>query len=370
MLLLGIVIGIVIGILVGAVATYLGLASQLAERSKQIECLQRDARDMELAFADRLQGQVPGGREDEVKHLTNQRVSGIAEIAKLKGELAEAQAEVILAREAALRHPGSVLGASPAASIPLNGPKTTPPPKPTPPTDAQTPSSPSGRILDPWGEASEEVQFEDDKFEDDKFEDDRPIGSSESRSLAVPVEAVGVVEVDAEAAAAVPEVSVERLDAEEISEPEPLEPEPLEPERPEPERPEPELLEAEPLEPDLADAELSTTKAEAIALCTTAATETSPGAVRQLLQSLGQLSTDADPDLRREAIAALGKLRTPRALPFLRQALQDPDVTVATAASEAIASFRGYQPKLTQKTGRKLLRKKKNLKRIAQRRMH
>ncbi|NJR68654.1 MAG: HEAT repeat domain-containing protein [Synechococcales cyanobacterium CRU_2_2] len=334
MLLLGIVIGIVIGILVGAVATYLGLASQLAERSKQIECLQRDARDMELAFADRLQGQVPGGREDEVKHLTNQRVSGIAEIAKLKGELAEAQAEVILAREAALRHPGSVLGASPAASIPLNGPKTTPPPKPTPPTDAQTPSSPSGRILDPWGEASEEVQFEDDKFKDDKFEDDRPIGSSEPQSRAVPVEAVEIVEVDAEAAAAVPEVSVERLDAEEISEPEPLEPE---------------LLEPELLEPNLADAELSTTKAEAIALYTTATTETSPGAVRQLLQSLGQLSTNADPDLRREAIAALGKLRTPRALPFLRQALQDPDVTVATAASEAIASFRGYQPKLTQK---------------------
>ncbi|NJM58517.1 MAG: HEAT repeat domain-containing protein [Synechococcales cyanobacterium RU_4_20] len=55
--------------------------------------------------------------------------------------------------------------------------------------------------------------------------------------------------------------------------------------------------------------------------------------------------------MRREAIAALGKLRTPRALPFLRQALQDPDVTVATAASEAIASFRGYQPKLTQKNG-------------------
>ncbi|NJM58516.1 MAG: hypothetical protein HC857_15355 [Synechococcales cyanobacterium RU_4_20] len=261
MLLLGIVIGIVIGILVGAVATYLGLASQLAERSKQIECLQRDARDMELAFADRLQGQVPGGREDEVKHLTNQRVSGIAEIAKLKGELAEAQAEVILAREAALRHPGSVLGASPAASIPLNGPKTTPPPKPTPPTDAQTPSSPSGRILDPWGEASEEVQFEDDKFKDDKFEDDRPIGSSEPQSRAVPVEAVEIVEVDAEAAAAVPEVSVERLDAEEISEPEPLEPE---------------LLEPELLEPNLADAELSTTKAEAIA-------STQPQPLRPLL---------------------------------------------------------------------------------------
>ncbi len=114
-------VGIIIGILLGAGVTYFLLASRLAEQSNQIASLTRQSQDMELAFSDRLQdaGQGDVGSGSEIRRLQSQRASAISEIANLKGQLAEAQAEAVLAKEEALRPLGTPLGASPAASIPL-----------------------------------------------------------------------------------------------------------------------------------------------------------------------------------------------------------------------------------------------------------
>ncbi|MEB3272774.1 MAG: HEAT repeat domain-containing protein [Prochlorothrix sp.] len=65
-----------------------------------------------------------------------------------------------------------------------------------------------------------------------------------------------------------------------------------------------------------------------------------PAVALQHLPWLGQLSRDLNPGVRYAAIVGLGKLQSPKVLPFLRQGLRDSDVAVVKAASSAIDRFR------------------------------
>lgn len=107
---------------------------------------------------------------------------------------------------------------------------------------------------------------------------------------------------------------------------------------------------------------LSETLENAIALNTAAATA-SPEDARHMLQPLGLLTRDSEAAVRREAMEALGKLRSPQALPYLRQGLRDSDPAVAQAASDAIAPFQGYRAKAARPISRKTKRTKRSRRR-------
>ncbi|ASC73821.1 hypothetical protein XM38_047940 [Halomicronema hongdechloris C2206] len=62
---------------------------------------------------------------------------------------------------------------------------------------------------------------------------------------------------------------------------------------------------------------------------------------QQCLPLLKRLSRDPDPQVRRVTVEALGRLRSRRALPWLRRALQDANADVVQAAHAAISQFKG-----------------------------
>lgn len=64
--------------------------------------------------------------------------------------------------------------------------------------------------------------------------------------------------------------------------------------------------------------------------------------VLQLIPYLAELSRDAVPEVRQNAILALGQIQSPKVLPFLRRALKDTDLDVVKAASVAIKQINIY----------------------------
>jgi HEAT repeat protein len=70
---------------------------------------------------------------------------------------------------------------------------------------------------------------------------------------------------------------------------------------------------------------------------------------QQAISGLGQLSRDTDPSVRQAAAIALGKIKSEKVIPYLKQALRDFDSDVVKSASEALSQFKGYpvnsQPK-------------------------
>ena len=64
----------------------------------------------------------------------------------------------------------------------------------------------------------------------------------------------------------------------------------------------------------------------------------------QAVELLGELSLDLDATVRRAAVAAIGRIPSTEAIPYLERALRDSDSDVVGAASEAIARYKFYPP--------------------------
>lgn len=62
----------------------------------------------------------------------------------------------------------------------------------------------------------------------------------------------------------------------------------------------------------------------------------------QALQALGSLTLDLDASVRAAAVAALGRIPSAEAIPYLERALRDSDLAVVAAASEAISRYKFY----------------------------
>lgn len=68
------------------------------------------------------------------------------------------------------------------------------------------------------------------------------------------------------------------------------------------------------------------------------ASDTTAESPAEDIPSLGRMAlTDADPDRRVEAITSLSDTGDPEAVPYLRQALSDPDASVRLAVLESLA---------------------------------
>ncbi len=343
-------VGILLGVLLGAGGAYWGLMNRLKEEARRADGLERQLADMEQAFQNRVQDEIQRQQSKltaDLAHLKNQRSASVTEIGDLKSQLAEAKAKISLAKDAS----ASQRSGAPAAAIPLTEAiVTAPPPEPIPV------APPVGYVADPWGEAEAAGEAAG------------PPGESGQTTPKA-------VEEDAEA---------EELPEPELVEPELVEPELVGAELAEPELPEPENIDHEiepefinPSEPETpiaaapiapddrlvpSPAEFSAaTRLNSVLAMKDAARNSSPLETRRLLKPLGQFARDPDPAVRRQAIEALGQLRSVKALPFLRQGLRDADMDVVQAATEAIAPFKGRRVKpLQNRLKSKQPKKKKN----------
>jgi hypothetical protein len=74
--------------------------------------------------------------------------------------------------------------------------------------------------------------------------------------------------------------------------------------------------------------------------------------VQQAIPTLGKLSRDVEPMIRHAALVALANIPSEQVLPFLEQALRDPDGRVVKVASEAIAKYKFYAIPLSGKAAK------------------
>ncbi|WP_204104508.1 MULTISPECIES: HEAT repeat domain-containing protein [Spirulina sp. CCY15215] len=68
--------------------------------------------------------------------------------------------------------------------------------------------------------------------------------------------------------------------------------------------------------------------------------------IEQAIPILGKLSQDTEPSVRLAAVTALAKVNSQEVVTYLRRTLNDADSNVMQAASEAIAKFKRYTPKV------------------------
>lgn len=62
----------------------------------------------------------------------------------------------------------------------------------------------------------------------------------------------------------------------------------------------------------------------------------------QIIEYLGRLCRDTNADVRKAAIASLGKIKAESVIPLLQQGLRDSNSDVVQAASDAIARYKSY----------------------------
>lgn len=67
--------------------------------------------------------------------------------------------------------------------------------------------------------------------------------------------------------------------------------------------------------------------------------------VKQAIPTLGQLSHDCDPNVRQQAIEALGMIKSDQVIPILQQALRDSNYAVVRSANAALNKFKSYRVK-------------------------
>jgi myosin heavy subunit len=72
--------------------------------------------------------------------------------------------------------------------------------------------------------------------------------------------------------------------------------------------------------------------------------------IMQTIEYLGSLCHDSSPEVRKAAIASLGKIKSEKVIPLLQQGLRDSNSDVVQTASNAIACYKSYRQTLKPKT--------------------
>ena len=76
-----------------------------------------------------------------------------------------------------------------------------------------------------------------------------------------------------------------------------------------------------------------------------AATQGMTAEVKRAIPTLEKLSKDTNPQVRQQAIIALGNIKSDRVIPMLQKALRDVNPQVVCAASSALSKFKSYSIK-------------------------
>jgi chromosome segregation ATPase len=92
-----------------------------------------------------------------------------------------------------------------------------------------------------------------------------------------------------------------------------------------------------------------------------AATQGMTADIERAIPTLEKLSQDVDPQVRQQAIAALGNIKSEKVIPTLQKSLRDVNPQVVQSASAALNKFKSYSIKLNTKD-QKLALQKVNLK--------
>ncbi|MFY7806173.1 MAG: HEAT repeat domain-containing protein, partial [Limnoraphis robusta] len=71
--------------------------------------------------------------------------------------------------------------------------------------------------------------------------------------------------------------------------------------------------------------------------------------IQQAIPTLAKLSQDSNPQVRQDAVKALGEIKSEKVIPFLQRALRDSNYAVVRAATVALEKFKSYPVKQKEK---------------------